>query len=117
MYKCKIAEIDIGTMIRRKVEEQHWSYTAFASAIGCSRSALYNIFNNRDISVIRLLKISEVLRHDFFTEICGVLPASGNPPPHSFLAIRLCDGRPAIGDLPPEIAALIRREIDRCTEL
>ena len=107
----------IGTMIRRKVEEQRWSYTAFASAIGCSRSALYNIFNNRDISVIRLLKISEVLRHDFFTEICGTLPAAGNPASDSFVAIRLCNGRPAIGDLPPEIAALIRREIDRCTEL
>lgn len=116
MYKCKIAEIDIGAMIRRKVDEQHWSYTAFASAICCSRSALYNIFNNRDISVIRLIKISEVLQHDFFKEICGIMPATTDRPSDSFIAIRLHDGRIAVDDLPPQIAELIHREINKCTE-
>lgn len=69
--KINVSDIDIGTWVKQIADEQRWSYVDLAKAINCSRSSLYNMFNSRDISVLRLLKLSEVLGYDFIGKLAG----------------------------------------------
>lgn len=102
MNKQHIKDLNIGLLIKKVVDEQHWSYAEFARAINCSRSSLYNIFNSRDISVLRLMRISEVLDYDFIEHIYfRETPA--------FLYLPLCHSGIDVSALPLEIVSMLKQ--------
>ena len=60
----------IGQIIKAEVERQGLSATQFADKICVSRTNVYGIYDRRTIDSGLLAKISEVLRHNFFEELC-----------------------------------------------
>ena len=61
---------EIGQLIKEEVERQGISPTTFAEKIHVSRTAVYNIYGQETMNSGMLAKISEVLRHNFFEELC-----------------------------------------------
>ena len=61
--------IHIGSIIKQKVIENSMSVKEFADKINCDRTTVYDIFKRKSIDVDRLMKISEVLKYDFLSEI------------------------------------------------
>ena len=103
-------DIDMGAAIREVVDSQHWSYTEFAKAINCSRTSLYNLFNSKDISLLRLIQISKLLSYDFLSLI--LYQAEEMPSEDTHLIIPMRQGRIVLDDLPPEIVDLIFKTIE-----
>ena len=66
-------EIHIGQMIKEELERQWRSVVWLANEIHRSRQNCHNIFNNPDINTYLLIKICEVLDHNFFSDISEVL--------------------------------------------
>ncbi len=62
------ASINIGEVIRRRLEERHFTVVALARALNCSRSYVYKILARPSIDVMMLYKICRVLHYDFFAE-------------------------------------------------
>lgn len=58
--------VHIGQLIRIELIKQHHSATWFAQKIACSRTSVYKIFEKSSIDTDLLLRISEVLKVDFF---------------------------------------------------
>lgn len=61
--------VHIGNIIKQKFEESHLTMKDFASKINRTRSTVYDIFNRKSIDTDLLLKISEVLKFDFLSEV------------------------------------------------
>lgn len=59
----------IGRMIESEVRKQQISITEFAKELSCSRSTIYNMFENNKIDVLQLKRISKFLNRNFFEEI------------------------------------------------
>lgn len=105
------ARIDIGSLIKNEVDRQRWSYVDFARAINCSRSSLYNIFNSRDISLLRFLKICEVLNYDFLRHLAPPPVGAdddGLPSAHPALTLPIRNGRIDLSALPEPLLAMLR---------
>lgn len=58
--------IYIGRIIKKVLKEQGLHVTDFAKQINCSRRNAYVIFNKPTIDTGMLLRISRVLKHNFF---------------------------------------------------
>ncbi len=58
----------IGQLIKEKVEEQGKTIVWFSQQIPCNRTNVYKIFDKSSIDTRLLLRISTVLRYDFFGE-------------------------------------------------
>lgn len=103
-------QLDIGQRIKTIVDQQHWNYSDFARAINCSRSSVYHIFNNQDISLGRLIQIGRILGHDFISEIAressAVTQAST-----TILVLPIRDRHLDLSQLPDEIIKFIKSEI------
>lgn len=108
------ANLNIGEIIKNKVDLSRWNYTEFAREINCSRSSLYNMFNSRDISLLRLLKICDVLGENILDEIL----CQNNCEKHasSFLNIAIRDGHLMLSDLPVEILRLLEKHLLESSE-
>lgn len=104
-----IGNINIGELIKAKVDASKWNYTEFAREINCSRSSLYNLFNSRDISLLRLLKICDVLGENILDEILCRDTGGGEAPSSINIAIR--DGRLMLSDLPAEIITILEKHL------
>lgn len=61
--------IQIGEIIKKKVEERNMNIAEFAAKIYCDRTTVYDLFKRNTIDINRLLRISEVLDYDFIGEI------------------------------------------------
>ena len=61
-------EIHIGKLIQRVLKENGRTVVWLARQMGCDRSRLYRIFNSPDIDTELLLRLAEVLHHDFFAD-------------------------------------------------
>jgi hypothetical protein len=61
-----MAGIHIGTKIKAVVVEKGMSVTEFAKRIHRTRNVVYDIFVRESIDTGLLMKISQVLEHDFF---------------------------------------------------
>ena len=62
-------DVDIGSIIKRIVEEKNITITDFSLRLGFPhRSRVYSIFNNKSIDTDMLIKISELLDYNFFIE-------------------------------------------------
>ena len=59
-------EIHIGKLIRDELRRQGRGATWFAAQICCERTNVYTIFKRKSIDTELLLRISQVLDHDFF---------------------------------------------------
>lgn len=56
----------LGKLIEEKFQESRLTKTKFAELIHTSRSHLYTIFTRDDINTDQLIRISQVLKYNFF---------------------------------------------------
>ena len=63
--------VHIGRLIKQIFELQPKSHTIvwFADRLNCRRGNIYDIFNRPTIDTELLMRISQVLNHDFFKDI------------------------------------------------
>lgn len=61
-------DLHIGHMIKSEMERQGRSASWLARAIFCERSNVYKLFNRESIPVDQLIRISEILDHDFLQD-------------------------------------------------
>jgi transcriptional regulator with XRE-family HTH domain len=59
-------KIDIGHKIKEVFDAQNMKLTDFADELGTVRQNVYRIFKKRHLDTGLLLKISQVLNHNFF---------------------------------------------------
>lgn len=71
----------IGKLIEEEVRRQQRSITAFADAICCTRTNVYDIFQRSKMDVAQLQLISKVLNHNFFKDLAEdpALADANNP--------------------------------------
>ncbi len=62
--------IHIGKLIETELRRQERSVTWFARKLYCERTNVYHIFQRQSIDTEMLLRISQVLKHDFFSYYC-----------------------------------------------
>lgn len=60
------AKIQIGELIKKQFLKSGLLVEDFAESIGCNRDNVYDIFRRERINTDQLLKISKVLKYDFF---------------------------------------------------
>ena len=58
--------LHIGKLIREELFRQERTVTWFAQKLYCERTNVYNIFKRKSIDTELLLRISQILDHDFF---------------------------------------------------
>src|SRR5687768_8593924 len=58
--------VEIGHKIKEVFDHQHIKLTDFADELGTVRQNVYRIFKKRHLDTGLLLKISQVLNHNFF---------------------------------------------------
>lgn len=61
-------QVFIGKSIERELRTQERSVVWLARKLNCNRTNIYKIFNRSTIDTELLLKISNVLRRNFFEE-------------------------------------------------
>lgn len=61
-----IIMIHIGQLIEAELRRQERTITWFAKKLFCDRTNVYNIFKRQSIDTETLLRISQILHHDFF---------------------------------------------------
>lgn len=59
--------IHIGKLIEQELRKQERSVTWFANKLYCERTNVYSIFKRESIDTALLLRISNILRHNFFS--------------------------------------------------
>ena len=60
------AMVHIGTLIKEELNRQERSVAWFARKLCCERTNVYSIFKRESIDTALLLRISCILRHNFF---------------------------------------------------
>ena len=58
--------INIGRLIREKLEEQQQTIVWFSKQLCCSRTNVYKILNKNSIDTNELMRISKILHFNFF---------------------------------------------------
>ena len=61
-----MATVEIGEKIKEVFDHRHLKLTDFADELGTVRQNVYRIFKKRHLDTGLLLKISQVLNHNFF---------------------------------------------------
>ena len=61
--------MNIGKHVEEILRKQGRSASWLASQIPCERTNVYNIFKRKSLDVRLLMRISVVLRYDFFKEL------------------------------------------------
>lgn len=59
----------IGQRIKDVLEQRRRPVTWLAKEINCERTNVYNIFARQDINTGLLIKIGNILEHNFFKEL------------------------------------------------
>lgn len=67
-----MAVINIGNKIKSILDKKGMTASEFAMRINKSRENVYSIFKRKSIDTALLLKISEVLEHDFFQHYTNI---------------------------------------------
>ena len=62
-------EVLLGKKVYLAMLERGMSVEQLAGAIGCTKKNVYKFFQKRSINTDLLLKLSQVVQHDFFAEI------------------------------------------------
>lgn len=58
--------VHIGKLIEQELRKQERSVTWFANKLYCERTNVYSIFKRESIDTALLLRISDILHHNFF---------------------------------------------------
>ena len=58
--------VHIGHLIEEELRKQERSVTWFANKLYCDRTNVYSIFKRESIDTALLLRISNILKHNFF---------------------------------------------------
>lgn len=58
--------VNIGKHIREELERQERSISWMARKLGCDRSSVYRILDRNSIDTVLLMRISVILKYDFF---------------------------------------------------
>jgi len=69
--KLNTDRIQIGKLIKEQVDRSGLSVEKFANLIPCKRDNIYDIFLRERIDTDLLLKISKILKFDFFKVYSG----------------------------------------------
>ena len=56
----------IGSLIKEELERQERTVSWFARKLCCDRSNVYKLFKRSTIDTELLLRVSQILRYDFF---------------------------------------------------
>lgn len=59
----------IGELIKKELERQERSVSWFAKKLSCNRANIYNIFQRSSVDTALLLRISKILKYNFFKEL------------------------------------------------
>jgi transcriptional regulator with XRE-family HTH domain len=65
--------VNIGNRIKSYCRKNHITNKELAKRLGITNDAVYKLFLRRDIQVNALIKISQVLNHDFFRDYLMLL--------------------------------------------
>jgi hypothetical protein len=74
-------KVEIGHKIKEVFDGQNMKLTDFADELGTVRQNVYRIFKKRHLDTGLLLKISEVLNHNFFQYYISPGPEAGDQQP------------------------------------
>lgn len=66
--KFQMKELHIGKMIQEELGRQGRTVVWLAKEIYCEKSNVYKLFKRKSIDFEQLLKISEVLNHNFLSD-------------------------------------------------
>jgi transcriptional regulator with XRE-family HTH domain len=61
-------DIHIGSIIQKILKKRQMKIVSFASELGCDRTRIYSIFQNKSIDVDLLVRISKILNYNFLLE-------------------------------------------------
>lgn len=64
--ETKQGHMHIGAQIQKRVKELGLTNSQFANLINCHRTNVNNIYKSETLDTLKLQRISEVLRFDFF---------------------------------------------------
>ena len=64
----KMKNVHIGTMIHEELRRQGRTVNWLASQIYCEKSNIYKLFRRKSVDLEQLMKISEVLGHNFLRD-------------------------------------------------
>lgn len=59
----------IGKRVQEVMSEKGKTVAWLAEQLPCERSNIYNMFHRRNIGVDLLMRLSELMEHDFFQEL------------------------------------------------
>jgi hypothetical protein len=82
--------VEIGHKIREVFDHQNMKLTDFADELGTVRQNVYRIFKKRHLDTGLLLKISQVLNHNFFQYYVAPTENTSSPQ-HSEETLRLAN--------------------------
>ena len=66
--KFVMKEVHVGKLIHEELLRQGRTVNWFAKEIYCEKSNVYKMFNRKSIDLHQLMKISEVLDHNFLSD-------------------------------------------------
>ncbi len=73
MQEQETLDIHIGQLIRRELDRQGRKMSWFAAQIHCDRSNAYKILKRKNIDLELLVRISQVLDHNFLIEVSHIM--------------------------------------------
>lgn len=80
---AKQPSLHIGKLIKEELERQERTVSWFARKLYCDRSNIYKIFKRPTIDTELLLRISNILQHDFFGDYRERFNANTTPTPQN----------------------------------
>lgn len=63
----------IGSLIREELERQERSVSWLARKLSCDRSNIYRLFQKESIDTALLVRISRLLKRDFFSDLSDLV--------------------------------------------
>ena len=64
----KIKDVHIGQMIQDELNRQGRTVNWLAKGVYCEKSNVYKMFKRKSIDMVQLMKICEVLNHNFLKD-------------------------------------------------
>jgi plasmid maintenance system antidote protein VapI len=61
-------DVHVGDMIHEELKKQGRTVNWLASQIYCEKSNIYKLFRRKSVDLDQLMKISEVLHHNFLRD-------------------------------------------------
>lgn len=70
--------VHVGKMIKAEFDRHPKAHTVswLAEQLCCRRNNVYDIFNRKSVDTDLLIRLSQILKHDFFKDISNVLNAT-----------------------------------------